>query len=573
MKADGTSARQVTCGKAGARQPVYQSTVYTITPTNVEPWVQVAFVGGEPRGAERGRRRAEHEPVVVQDGRDGAAAADLQPLERQGPGRAPRRPHGLRGLAAPLGRPRAERARAAPGRQPRRHGLPGLRGRRGTAREADAGADHLGPRGLRRGGRDRGRRLRPPRLGEPAAPAPLAPPDHRRGGRPLPLAVGSSRTVACSCRGGRPTGRGPSASTGSIPRPAAREKAFDDPAWHDVQAKLVAPRPVPDARSSVVRDDDPEGKLFAVDVNLHDLGAKLPKGVAKRLRVVEGVAGHRGEAGRPASPRRDPARRGRLVPGAGAGQHARAAAARGRGRPRAAQLRLGLGAQSRGPGLRGLPRGPGADPAQPLHAGPAGAGPRAQPAPGEAPHGELRRRRAAARRVEVPVLPRGREQGAQARRARRAPSLGEDGRGTAQPARLAPARPGDGAAVGPGGRAPPSRSPCRPAGKRSPPTTSGPSSSGSTSEDSHEPHPRSRRPPPRGEPRAGPGPRGRSTRPEAADLHRGDGHGPASPGSAASATATSATSWRGRAPGPASSTTTATASSTSTSRTGAGSGR
>ena len=56
-----------------------------------------------------------------------------------------------------------------------------------------------------------------------------------------------------------------------------------------MQAKLVAPRPVPDARSSVVRDDDPEGKLFAVDVNLHDLGAKLPRGVAKRLRVVEGV--------------------------------------------------------------------------------------------------------------------------------------------------------------------------------------------------------------------------------------------------------------------------------------------
>jgi hypothetical protein len=73
------------------------------------------------------------------------------------------------------------------------------------------------------------------------------------------------------------------------PATGARERAFDDPAWHDVQAKLLAPRPVPDARSSVVRDDDPEGKLFAVDVNLHDLGAKLPRGAARRLRVVEGV--------------------------------------------------------------------------------------------------------------------------------------------------------------------------------------------------------------------------------------------------------------------------------------------
>jgi hypothetical protein len=65
---------------------------------------------------------------------------------------------------------------------------------------------------------------------------------------------------------------------------------FDDPAWDDVQAKLLAPRPTPDARSSVVREDDPEGKLFALDVNLHDLGAKLPPGTAKRLRVLEGVA-------------------------------------------------------------------------------------------------------------------------------------------------------------------------------------------------------------------------------------------------------------------------------------------
>ncbi|HEX9188795.1 MAG TPA: hypothetical protein VGB87_17065, partial [Vicinamibacteria bacterium] len=47
-RADGTGERRITCGKSGARQPVYQSTVYTITPTSVEPWVQVAFVGENP---------------------------------------------------------------------------------------------------------------------------------------------------------------------------------------------------------------------------------------------------------------------------------------------------------------------------------------------------------------------------------------------------------------------------------------------------------------------------------------------------------------------------------------------
>jgi len=48
MKADGSEPRKVTCGAAGARQPIYQPTVYTITPTNVEPWSQVAFVGVNP---------------------------------------------------------------------------------------------------------------------------------------------------------------------------------------------------------------------------------------------------------------------------------------------------------------------------------------------------------------------------------------------------------------------------------------------------------------------------------------------------------------------------------------------
>jgi len=45
MQADGRAPRLVTCGKAGARQPIYLPIVYTITPTNVEPWAQIAFVG------------------------------------------------------------------------------------------------------------------------------------------------------------------------------------------------------------------------------------------------------------------------------------------------------------------------------------------------------------------------------------------------------------------------------------------------------------------------------------------------------------------------------------------------
>jgi hypothetical protein len=73
------------------------------------------------------------------------------------------------------------------------------------------------------------------------------------------------------------------------PATGAREKAFGETGWHSVQAKLLAPRPMPDARSSVVRDDDPEGKLYTIDVGIQAPGQALPKGTVKSVRVVEGV--------------------------------------------------------------------------------------------------------------------------------------------------------------------------------------------------------------------------------------------------------------------------------------------
>jgi hypothetical protein len=38
-----------------------------------------------------------------------------------------------------------------------------------------------------------------------------------------------------------------------------------------------------------VRDDDPEGKLYTIDVGIQAPGVSLPNGTARRLRVVEGV--------------------------------------------------------------------------------------------------------------------------------------------------------------------------------------------------------------------------------------------------------------------------------------------
>jgi hypothetical protein len=86
---------------------------------------------------------------------------------------------------------------------------------------------------------------------------------------------------------------------------------FDDPAFHDVQPRALVPRPVPDGRSTSLRDPDeeaakakeqggatgaqpavaslPDGEMYGLDVSLNDLGHELSPETVKRLRVVEGL--------------------------------------------------------------------------------------------------------------------------------------------------------------------------------------------------------------------------------------------------------------------------------------------
>jgi Tol biopolymer transport system component len=68
------------------------------------------------------------------------------------------------------------------------------------------------------------------------------------------------------------------------------EKIFDSPDYHDIQAKMVYPRPEPDGRSSVVTEKDPNGKFYCIDVYISDFAKPewMPRGTAKRLRVLEG---------------------------------------------------------------------------------------------------------------------------------------------------------------------------------------------------------------------------------------------------------------------------------------------
>jgi len=69
------------------------------------------------------------------------------------------------------------------------------------------------------------------------------------------------------------------------------ELVFDNPEYHDIQAKAVCPRPEPDGRSSVVTEKDPYGKLYCLNVYTSDLENTdwMPEGTIKRIRVLEGI--------------------------------------------------------------------------------------------------------------------------------------------------------------------------------------------------------------------------------------------------------------------------------------------
>ncbi len=83
------------------------------------------------------------------------------------------------------------------------------------------------------------------------------------------------------------------------PSSGEAEPVFDDPRYHEIQARLIAPRDEPDGRSSVVTEKDPHGKLYCLSVYTTDLPRRewMPPGSVKRLRVLEGIPLGAGEAG------------------------------------------------------------------------------------------------------------------------------------------------------------------------------------------------------------------------------------------------------------------------------------
>jgi len=89
-----------------------------------------------------------------------------------------------------------------------------------------------------------------------------------------------------------PTGGGGTFGLGVLdPETGRFDPVFDDPQWHDVHAKVIRARPEPDGRSSVVSEEDANGKLYCLSVYTNDLKWEwLPRGSVKRLRVLEGIA-------------------------------------------------------------------------------------------------------------------------------------------------------------------------------------------------------------------------------------------------------------------------------------------
>jgi Tol biopolymer transport system component len=286
MEATGAAARKISCGAAGARQPVYLPTIYTITPTSVEPWAQVAFVGEDPGEWNEARigpntslwsckldgtvlRRLtynlsnDRDPVVLPDGRI-VYAAWL------------RAPGGGSDRVALLGiNADGTDYQAYAGGQ-------GLRVKQTPTPTADGlvvfvETDRIGGDGA---GRLASLRQVRPRHSYRSLSA------ETDGLFRAPSALPDGSVLVAW----RPSDDlRPFAIWAFDPATGAREQVFSEPGWHSIGAKLLSPRPAPDARSSVVRDDDPEGKLYTVDVGIQSPGDAPSTRAARRLRVVEGV--------------------------------------------------------------------------------------------------------------------------------------------------------------------------------------------------------------------------------------------------------------------------------------------
>lgn len=288
MAIDGSGVRQITRNQGDCRGPAYQSTLYTLV--SPEPWYQITFVGTG-------------DGTMNEDG--SSVATNLYSCKLDGTG-VRRLTFNLSGDVDPFLLPDgrllyAGRQRSTPDR-------------RGQARVAlfgvnIDGTDHAlfgDVRGLSlkrmpcvtSGGlavfveSDRVRWDGAGGLSCVRMRRPL-----QSYGRLIGEAQGLFHSPSPLSDGRILVSRRPSDSNGTHGvycfDPVTRElrPVFDDPDYHDIQAKVIESRPVPDGRSSVVTEKDPHGRMYCLDVYDSDLEDRrwMPPGAVKKLRVLEGV--------------------------------------------------------------------------------------------------------------------------------------------------------------------------------------------------------------------------------------------------------------------------------------------
>jgi hypothetical protein len=254
MAADGSGTRQITREARDCRSPIYQSQLFTLDAE--KPWQQIAFVQAGSLYSARldgtGIRRltwsggSDFDPVMAPDGR-------MLFTQQQGARSA------LFGVNLD-GTDYALFSGFAGGRLKR---MPAVTANRVVMFVESMpgtwdGAGALATVGLRRPMHSYNRLPQPGLFHSPAA-----------------LPDGSVLVSA------RPATGGTHAIHRFDPTSGSLQPIYDDEDRHDMQAKLLAPRPIPDGRSSVVDENAATAKLYCLSVNTTD----GPAGRATRLRI------------------------------------------------------------------------------------------------------------------------------------------------------------------------------------------------------------------------------------------------------------------------------------------------